>query len=53
MERPILMETILAAIEENVDVRSELVERAIEDGYAEWVKYVVLTAEGRQLLERK
>lgn len=51
MEVP--METILAGIEENIDVRPELVKRAIRDGYAEWVKYVVLTADGHQLLERQ
>ena len=51
MEVPI--KTILAGIEENIDVHPKLVARAIRDGYAEWVKYVVLTAEGRHLLERK
>lgn len=48
MEVP--MKTIVAGIREHIDVRPELVERAIRDGYAELVEYVVLTAEGEELL---
>lgn len=47
------MKTILMGLEENIDVKPELVERAVKDGYAEWVKYVVLTAKGLSLLEQK
>ncbi len=50
MEVP--MATIVAGIAENIDVLPELVERAIREGYAERVEYVVLTADGRHLLER-
>ena len=45
------MEMIVRAIHENVDVKPELVERAIEEGFAERVEYVVLTADGNHLLD--
>lgn len=51
MEVP--METILTAIDQNIDVLPELVEQAIREGFAERVEYVVLTADGMELLERK
>ena len=45
------MKSIVEGIAQNIDVRLELLERAIKEGFAERVEYVVLTAEGEQLLE--
>lgn len=45
------MKTIVTAIAENIDVRPELIERAIKEGFVERAECVVLTASGKLLLE--
>ena len=45
------MKTIVEAIHNNIDVIPEMIERAIEEGYAERVEYVVLNADGQALLD--
>ena len=45
------MKMIVTAIAENIDVRPELIEQAIKEGFAERIEYVVLTTDGQRLLE--
>ncbi|KKN77988.1 hypothetical protein LCGC14_0355530 [marine sediment metagenome] len=47
------MKTIVRAIDYRMDVRDSLLQRAVRDGYAEWVKSCVLTDKGKSLLEDK
>jgi len=47
------METIICAIAEDIDVEPELVERAVAEGFAEWVKCLVLTEKGDKMFTDK
>lgn len=44
------MKAIVMAIAANLDVRSGLIDRAIIEGFAEWVKSAVLTDKGKKFL---
>ena len=46
----VALEVIVSAIADNIDVREDLIQRAIDGGYAERVEYITLTADGRYLL---
>ena len=47
------MNTIVRAIAEDIDIYPELIERAIEAGFAERIKRVVLTEAGEALFEHE